>query len=226
MENIRILVYQKEDCNVMLDYLQICGFSILTTTSADVEAVLRQGFYDLCILDEYETSLDSLRLLKIVTAVKPGCPVLFLSATARYEYIIQALNAGADDYVVKPCNFGELIARIKALARRSCSKLLDIKQVYKIGDITFNTKLNTLEIEGNKIKVQPKEGKILALLCAHKNEPLSKETILSQTFLKNDYVNRKNIDFYICKLRDILKIDPKVFIKTEKNIGYILTTLD
>ena len=219
----RILVYQDEDCSVMTDYLQFYGFEVITSTEADILCKIKEKNYDLCILGHYKTSLPGdLRLLKTLRKTDHKTPVIMVSDQSRYEFIIDAFDAEADDYVIRPYNLEELIRRIKAILRRCGVKVRAIELSYKIGNYIFDTEKNTLSINGVETKLTNKESKILSLLCAYKNEILPKKILTQQVWTDDNYFNKRSLDVHMCLLRNYLKMDKRIVIETKRGIGYSL----
>ena len=219
----RILVYQDEDCSVMTDYLQFYGFEVITSTEADILHKIKEKNYDLCILGHYKTSLPGdLRLLKTLRKTDRRTPVIMVSDQSRYEFILDAFDAEADDYIIRPYNLEELIRRIKAILRRCGVKVRAIELSYKIGNYTLDTEKNTLSINGVETKLTNKESKTLSLLCAYKNEILPKKILMQQVWTDDNYFNKRSLDVHMCLLRNYLKMDKRVVIETKRGIGYSL----
>ncbi len=219
----RILVYQDEDCSIMTDYLQFYGFEVITSTEADILQKIKEKNYDLCIFSHYKASLPGdLRLLKTIRRTDHKTPVIMVSDQSRYEFIIDAFDAEADDYLIRPYNLEELIRRIKAVLRRCGVKVRAIELSYKIGDYTLDTENSTLTINRVETKLTAKECKILSLLCAYKNETLPKKIVMQQVWDNDNYFNRRSLDVHMCLLRGHLKMDSRITIETKRGIGYSL----
>lgn len=223
----RILVYQDEDCSVMVEYLRFYGFSVITTTEADAMQKIKARNYDLCILGHYKTDTPGdLRLLTAARKVDNSIPVIFVSGQPKYEYTIAAFDAGVDDYIVRPYNLEELIRRIYALLRRCGIKTRAVKPSYHIGDYFFDTENNTLSIRGAEIKLTNKESKMLALLCAYMGEVLPRKVLMQQVWADDNYFNKRSLDVHMCLLRTHLKMDERIAIKTHRSLGYSLVIKD
>lgn len=219
----RILVYQDEDCSIMTDYLQFYGFDVITSTEEDIIPKIKSCNYDLCILSHYKANLPGdLRLLTALRKVDNKAPVILVSDQSRYEYILDAFDAGVDDYVIRPYNLEELIRRIKAVLRRCGVKVRAIELTYQIGEYVFNTEDNTLVINGAKTKLTSKESKTLALLCAYKNELLPRKVLMQHVWTDDNYFNKRSLDVHMCNLRNYLKMDKRISIETRRGIGYSL----
>lgn len=219
----RILVYQDEDCSILVDYLVFYGFKVINTSEENVLKKLREGNYDLCILGHFKANIPGdLKLLHFLRKINKKMPVIFVSDLFDYSYIIEAFNSGVDDYVVRPYNLEELICRVKALLKRCGVKVRSIERAYRIGNYTFDTEANILKLGSAEIKLTAKESKTLALLCAYKDELLSKEILLHSIWKDNNYFNKRSLDVHICHLRNYLNQDSRIKIDTIRGLGYSL----
>ena len=181
----RILIYQDEDCKILVDYLVYNGFQVITSTENDILIKIREKNYDLCILSHYKTTDASMRLkpLKFLRKSDNKIPVIMVSDKARYEYVIEAFDEGADDYVIRPYNIEELIRRIKAVLKRCGVRVRSIEPSYEIGDYLFNTVDKILTIGSVKTRLNNKQSQVLTLLCAYKNEILPKKILMQQVWI-------------------------------------------
>ena len=220
----RILIYQDEDCKILVDYLVYNGFQVITSTENDILIKIREKNYDLCILSHYKTTDASMRLkpLKFLRKSNDKIPVIMVSDKARYEYVIEAFDEGADDYVIRPYNIEELIRRIKAVLKRCGVRVRSIEPSYEIGDYLFNTVDKILTIGNVKTQLNNKQSQVLTLLCAYKNETLPKKILMQQVWTDDNYFNRRSLDVHICMLRSMLKMDNRVAIETIRGVGYSL----
>lgn len=220
----RILIYQDEDCKILVDYLVYNGFQVITSTENDILIKIREKNYDLCILSHYKTADASMRLklLKFLRKSDDKTPVIMVSDKVRYEYVIEAFDEGADDYVIRPYNIEELIRRIKAVLKRCGVRVRSIEPSYEIGDYLFNTVDKTLTIGDVKTQLSNKQSQVLALLCAYKNEILPKKILMQQVWIDDNYFNKRSLDVHMCMLRSMLKMDSRVVIETIRVVGYSL----
>lgn len=220
----RILIYQDEDCKILVDYLVYNGFQVITSTENDILIKIREKNYDLCILSHYKTTDAYMRLkpLKFLRKSDNKIPVIMVSDKARYEYVIEAFDEGADDYVIRPYNIEELIRRIKAVLKRCGVRVRNIEPSYEIGDYLFNTVDRILTIGSVKTRLNNKQSQVLALLCAYKNEILPKKILMQQVWTDDNYFNKRSLDVNICVLRNMLKMDSRVAIETIRGAGYSL----
>lgn len=214
----RILVYQVSDSTIMEDYLAFYGFEVISSTSENIKEKVKEGNYDLCIIDHY----NGLELLNFLRKINDKIPIIFVSNKYHNGYIIEALNAGADDYVCIPYNLEELIARIKALLRRMGIHSRGLMDIYEIGKYMLNVKAETLTIGSVQTKLSKKEATTLALLCAYKNELLPKKVLMQQVWKGDNYYNKRSLDVHMCNLRNYLKQDNRIEIRTIRGMGYSL----
>lgn len=220
----RILIYQDEDCKILVDYLEYSGFQVITSTEDDILIKIREKNYDLCILSHYKTTDASMRLkpLKFLRKSDDRMPVIMVSDKAQYEHVIEAFDEGTDDYIIRPYNIEELIRRIKAVLKRCGVRIRIIEPSYEIGDYLFNTVNKILTIGDVKTQLNNKQSRVLALLCAYKNETLPKKILMQQVWSDDNYFNKRSLDVNICLLRSMLKMDDRVAIETVQGIGYSL----
>jgi len=180
----------------------------------------REKAYDLVVLDIVLPIMDGWSVLIKLREINPQLPILILSACDATEYRIKGLESGADDYLIKPFSFHELVARIKSILRRSPSitPMLD-----KLADLQLNYQNFTAYRAGKKLHLSSKEFKLLTFLVKHQGEVLSRSIIAEQVWDINFDSNTNVIDVAIRRLRE--KTDEPFknkLIHTVRGIGYIL----
>jgi len=177
--------------------------------------------YDIIILDLGLPDMDGMEVLKQLRAGKNTTPVLILSGMDDTNRKIQSLGVGADDYLTKPFEKGELIARLHAIIRRSKGHA---ESVIKTGDLSINLDTRAVEINGQPVHLTGKEYGILELLALRKGTTLTKEQFLNHLYGGMDEPELKIIDVFICKLRKKLSnmSDGESFIETVWGRGYVL----
>ena len=185
---------------------------------------ISSGIYDLIILDVLMPKLDGFSVLKIIRERKIDTPVLMLTAKDDVTDKIAGLDYGADDYITKPFNTEELLARIRALLRRKENFLGDVLQ---FADFSLNR--DTFElIKGNKkIALNKKEFQILELLAIAKGNVVYKERIIEKIWGYDSDAEINVVWVYISYIRKKLaSIGANVQIKATRNRGYSLEVLD
>ena len=149
-------------------------------------------------------------------------PIIFLTAKALKEDILEGFKIGADDYITKPFSMEELVMRIEAILRRVKGKKGKEVTVYKIGKFTFDTQRQVLFTDDKSDNLTTKESELLSLLCAHMNEILERNFALKTIWIDDNYFNARSMDVYITKLRKHLKADPSIEIINIHGKGYKL----
>lgn len=182
------------------------------------------GEYDAIIMDIMMPKLSGMEVLRTLRAKENATPVLLLTAKDSIPDRVNGLNAGADDYLIKPFAFEELLARIRVMLRKASGC---ITNVYQVNDLKLNTESCKVTRAGNEIRLTAKEYDILEYLMANKGIVLSREKIENHVW-NFDYEGGTNvIDVYILYLRK--KIDApyeKKLIHTVKGKGYVIREED
>ncbi len=194
--------------------------------ASDGEDGLFQGEeydYDAAIIDVGLPKLDGISLIKALRVKKRDFPILILTARDSWQDKVEGLDAGADDYLTKPFHPEELVARIKALIRRSAGKA---SPLIENGPYSLNTSSHEVYASGNLIKLSGSEYKVLEYLMLHQGEVTSK-TVLTEHIYDQDFDLDSNvIEVFIRRLR--IKLDPNNefgLIETLRGQGYRLNIL-
>jgi two-component system, cell cycle response regulator CtrA len=177
--------------------------------------------YDIILLDLDLPDMMGFEVLKALRIANVAIPVLILSGAAGTEEKVNGLKLGADDYMTKPYHNDELLARIRAVVRRSAEK---ISLVITTGDLTVNLEQKTAEIAGKCLGLTVKEFQILEFLSLRRGTTLTKEMVLNYLYGGIDEPGAKIIDVFLCKLRKKLAAASggKEYIKTIWGRGYVL----
>jgi len=177
--------------------------------------------YDVIILDLLLPKMDGMEICKKLRKEENiHTPILMLTAKGQLNDKVKGLNAGADDYLVKPFAFAELLARIKALVRRPKTSL---SPVLTVEDLSLDTLTFEVKRAGKKIKLSKKEYALLEYILRHKDKILTKEQIINNVWNYDADVLPNTVEVYIGYLRN--KIDKpfknkKPLIQTVRGFGY------
>lgn len=178
-------------------------------------------YYDLIILDRLLPGLDGVELCRNLRSKKIHTPVIFLTAKGQIEDRVEGLNAGADDYLIKPFAFEELLARVKALLRRPKSST---PSVLKAGDLSLDTSSYEVKRGNRAIMLSQKEFMLLSYLLHHPGKIITKDQIINHVWDYDANVLPNTVEAYIKNLRS--KIDKpfpgKPLIRTIRGFGYII----
>jgi two-component system copper resistance phosphate regulon response regulator CusR len=219
---MRILVVEDEKriADFLCRGLEGAGYAVdAAATGAAALELTHSADYDLIILDLMLPDMDGLQVLEKVRNRKSGPPVLILSARGAVDDRVRGLEQGADDYLVKPFAFVELLARVRALLRRG----QPTPEKLHVGDLSLDCIRRKVMRAGESIDLAPKEFGILEYMMRNRGRPLSRTMIVEHVW-DMDYDGLTNIvDVYIRHLRS--KIDdrfPQKLIQTVRGIGYMI----
>jgi len=181
--------------------------------------------YDIIILDLMLPDIDGMEVLRRLRDARITTPVLILSGLTQAENKVKGLGTGADDYLTKPFDKSELIARIQAIVRRSKGYA---QSVIETGRMRVNLDARTVEVDGQPVHLTGKEYDILELLSLRKGTTLTKEMFLNHLYGGMDEPELKIIDVFICKLRKKLSAATggENYIETIWGRGYVLRESD
>ena len=173
--------------------------------------------YDLLILDLGLPVIDGIDVIKRMRSSQRSLPILVISARDKLDQRIFGLESGADDYLCKPFEMQEVIARVHALLRRSKNNL---SNTITYNDLTYNTNTLILTKGDSVIDLSKRELKILEYLLQNQNAIVSKENIVEHITTIDDFFNPTAVETYISRLRK--KLGSSINIKTVRGLGYIM----
>ncbi len=180
--------------------------------------------YDLIILDLMLPDIDGFEVLRRMRTARVRTPILILSGLSQSDDKVKALTAGADDYLTKPFDKAELIARIQAIVRRSNGHS---DAIIRTGGLSINLDTQTVMLDGQQIYLTRREYSILELLALRKGSTLSKDMIMSHLYGGMDEPEIKIIDVFVCKLRRKLSsAGGESYIETVWGRGYLMRELE
>lgn len=190
--------------------------------------VFQNNTFDIVILDIMLPEINGLEVCKLIRETNTTIPILFLTALGTPENIVLGLETGADDYLVKPFKFIELVARIKTLLRRveiSTGTLSDPQEdyIYRIGDLLMNDYTKSVSRNGTTISLTTTEYRLLLYFLQKKNKVLSRKDILEEVWGVDFDLGTNVVDVYVNYLRK--KIDSPYankYIHTVIGMGYVL----
>lgn len=177
--------------------------------------------YDIIILDLMLPDIDGYEVLRRLRSARVSTPILILSGLTELDHKIKGLGFGADDYLTKPFDKRELIARIQAIVRRSKGHS---DSVIRTGRLAVNLDTRTVEVDNQPLHLTGKEYGILELLSLRKGTTLTKEMFLNHLYGGMDEPELKIIDVFVCKLRKKLATATRGdnYIETVWGRGYVL----
>lgn len=208
---------------ILKEYLELHGFRIIL--EQDGEAAVRAFTsmpIDVCILDVMLPKKDGFAVAHEIKRVNGNTPIIFLTARSLKVDKLKGFNLGADDYLVKPVDEEELIARINAVMRRVDPLSGKKEGNYRIGKYLFDYRNQNL-INGDKQQFMTvRESAMLQLLFEHRGRILDRRQALNRLWGESDYFTRRSMDVFISHLRKYLSDDPSIEIRNVHGKGYIL----
>ncbi len=181
---------------------------------ADGEYLALMYSYDVIVLDWMLPEQTGIQMIKTLRSKQVQTPVILLTAKGEIEDKIEGLRGGADDYLVKPFSYAELLARVEALHRRVTS---DGSNVVTLGDVTVDTYAKTVSQQGEILTMTKKEYELLLFLMQHKDRIVSSRMIEEQLWSQESYINSNVIQVTIYTIRKKLG---KEKIKSYRGMGY------
>lgn len=205
--------------NILEGQLTDHGFQVnICGTGSDALFFLRQQNYQLILLDRMLPMLDGLSFLRIIREQNIQTPVIFITALGDLPDKIRGLNCGADDYLVKPFAFEELLARIQCILRRPQAMKTELPVT--VGDLTWNALSQSLSCRDKSCRLTGKESELLELFLRHPGQILPRNTIFLEIW-EDSEVEFGNLDNYIYFLRGRLRsLQSGARIETVRGVGY------
>ncbi len=192
----------------------------LVDTAQDGETGIEKassGMYEVLILDRMLPGMDGVSLLREIRSMGLDTPVIFLTARDNAEDRVEGLDAGADDYLIKPFFADELLARLRALTRRKIKTM--VGDCLQTANLLFYPLRCEVFKDSTSIHLTTKESQLLELLMINQGQVITKERIMEKVWGYNSEIEINNVDLYIHYLRKKLATD---CIRTVRGVGYFL----
>ncbi|MEE9373255.1 MAG: response regulator transcription factor [Saprospiraceae bacterium] len=215
--------------DVLRSYLEMNDFEITLATDGEAGlAAYKRDKFDLCIFDVMMPKKDGFTLGKEIKEIDAVTPIIFLTAKALKEDVIEGFKLGADDYITKPFNSEELLYRVQAVLKRSQKPVNPREEMkeFDFGQFHFNYPLRILTYtngdEKDKSKLSPKESHLLRLFCIYKNEVLPRSKALTEIWEDDNYFTARSMDVFVTKLRKYIQRDKNLEIVNIHGNGFRL----
>lgn len=223
MSNKILFVEDEEDLTLIIaDTLREQGYEVVTASDGIVGLEkFKSESADIVVADVMMPKMDGFSMAKEIRKLSPSVPLLFLTAKSTIDDVEEGFEIGANDYLKKPFELRELIARIKALLRRyNTVRSEDIK--FSIGRYIFNVTTQRLSFEEQSMELSYFEARILEILAANIGKTIDGSELMIAVWQRDELSNRNSLHGYIHKLRRALRHDPSVSIINQRGFGYML----
>lgn len=221
MSDGRVLLIEDEPALArgLSDALRVQGFAVDVAADGQrgLEAALH-GRPDLILLDVMLPKMNGFEICRTLRARSIDVPIVMLTAKGQEDDVILGLNLGADDYITKPFRTGEVIARMRALLRRTGGD----RVVERFGSCEIDLAARTVRRDGVPVELTAKEFALLAYFASRPGRALARDTILNAVWGSSVFVTPRSIDRCVATLRAKVEPDPPnpLYIRTIREIGY------
>ncbi|MCP4457630.1 MAG: response regulator transcription factor [Cytophagales bacterium] len=218
------ILFAEDDHNLGLvtkEGLEEAGFEVTWCKNGE-EAWKTFGGQDLCLIDIMMPKMDGFTLAEKIREKDEFTPILFLTAKSLEEDRLRGFEIGGDDYISKPFSMQELVYRLQVFLKRTGDREIASDE-FNFGFCQFDLQNLLLTVSGLTQSLTQREGELLALLLAKKNQLLKREEILEKIWGENDYFMGRSLDVFISRLRKYLKGDSGVEIKNHHGVGFVLS---
>jgi two-component system alkaline phosphatase synthesis response regulator PhoP len=205
------------------DRLAAEGYAVdIASDGPGALAQVRTQIYDTILLDVMLPGIDGFEVARSLRAQGVSAPILMLTARAQVTDRVTGLSLGADDYLTKPFDVRELLARIEALRRRAPRASRAVAAHYQFGDVLVDLRRAELSRGGSALELSAKEFQLLRYFIEHRGATLSRETLLQDVWGYTSSSSTRTIDVHVAWLRQKLEPNPRVpqFIVTVHGLGY------
>lgn len=174
---------------------------------------------DVCVLDIMLPNKDGFAIADEIREKNTEVPIIFLSARSATQDVVNGFRLGGNDYIRKPFSMEELIVRIENVLRIRQAPVPSEEEI-SLGQYSFNMRRQTLNHPAEQKKLSYRESELLKLLYLNRDQIVERRDILNILWGSDSFFNSRNLDVYITKLRNYLKLDPAIEIITIKGVGY------
>jgi DNA-binding response OmpR family regulator len=223
MSKAKVLYVEDEIflAKIVAETLQGKGYDV-TMVHDGAQALARFNSFqpDVCVLDIMLPNKDGFTIADEIRDKNTEVPIIFLSAKSATQDVVNGFKMGANDYIRKPFSMEELMVRIENVLKKHTATSDTTDEELPMGQYAFNTRRQTLNHPTEHKKLSFRESELLKLLYQNRNQIVERRDILNLLWGSDSFFNSRNLDVYITKLRNYLKLDPTIEIITIKGVGY------
>jgi DNA-binding response OmpR family regulator len=221
MKKAKVLYVEDETflAKIVSETLQTRGYEVvLEDDGGKAVQQFEKSKPDVCVLDIMLPNKDGFAIADEIRDKDANVPIIFLSAKSQTSDVVNGFRVGANDYIRKPFSMEELIVRIENVLKQKTQPTE--QEDIPIGAYSFNPRRQTLVHPGEPRKLSYRESELLRVLYDNREKIVERSEILTLLWGSDSFFNSRNLDVYITKLRNYLKLDPSIEIITIKGIGY------
>jgi DNA-binding response OmpR family regulator len=231
-ENLPHILVVEDDitlATLLKENLKLSGFSTrLCKDGEEGWQVFRKEKFDLCLLDVNMPKKNGFELGRLIREEDAFTPLVFLTANSSEEDKLKGFSLGADEYITKPFSTQELVARIRAILKRSSQSKPEIlikEEIYEIANMRIDIPNHRVYFQGEERKVSGTECELLKLFVKNQGQLLTRNSLLLTIWGRDDFYTARNLDVYINKLRKVLKDNPNLEIVNVHGSGFKLNVI-
>jgi two-component system, OmpR family, response regulator VicR len=225
MENVQILLAEDDYLcgSTIKKHLEEVGYKVTHCYDGDVAwKKFQRDDFDVCIVNVNMPKKDGITLAQDIRKRNGVVPLIFIAAKASDEERVQGFRMGADDFLVKPFSFKELVMRVKVFLRRTLPKEMPGDGIYRIGQVNFHYEEKEL-VRVNETEpfatLTKKEAKVLKYLVENSNKLVKRDEILLKVWGNSSIFSSRSMDVFLTRLRKYFRLEPGVDLETLHNVG-------
>lgn len=227
MERKILIVDDEADIREILQFnLENAGYSVDNAASAEEALEILGPEHALVLLDVMMGGMSGFKMAEVLRKERNSqVPIIFLTAKTSQNDLLTGFSAGGDDYIPKPFSIQEVIARVKAVMRRTAPVVEKQSDILEFGLVKIDMESKVVYIEGEKVLFSKKEFEVLSLLASNKGKIFSREDLINELWKDAPYVLDRTVDVHIARIRAKLG-KCKAYLTNRSGYGYIFNPLD
>ncbi len=226
MEKILIVDDEAGIREILQFNLENAGFEVDCAESAEEALEMLGDGHSLILLDVMMSGMSGYQMAEVLRNERNDqIPIIFLTAKTEQDDLLTGFSSGGDDYIPKPFSIMEVIARVRAVLKRSGARKEEPKDIINAGGLMIDLSRKTVHVDGNAVAFSKKEFELLSLLASHPGDIFSRDDIISELWKDAPYVLDRTIDVHIARIRG--KISPyKNYITNRTGYGYVFKVVE
>lgn len=221
MENRILVVDDEAGIREIIQFnLEAAGFEVDCATSAEQALDMLDNDYDLILLDVMMSGMSGFAMAEVLRKERHNeIPIIFLTARSDQNDLLTGFSAGGDDYIPKPFSIQEVIARVKAVLKRTAA-IAEHGNFLEVGSVKIDLQTKIVYVEGESVVFSKKEFEILSLLASHPGQIYSREDMINELWKDAPYVLDRTVDVHIARIRSKLGTC-KNYLTNRTGYGYV-----